>query len=53
MTAALGKHIMLHPEASKNAERFLLQFVSPELESPHAYLRAIVSVFLAKLRLID
>lgn len=43
MTAALGKQIMQHPQASKSVERFLLEYVSPELESPKPYLVAIVS----------
>ncbi|KAF9527513.1 armadillo-type protein [Crepidotus variabilis] len=41
MTAALGGRIMMHPEAKLNMEQFLLQFVSPELESTEPYLRAI------------
>lgn len=44
MTAALGKQIIQHPDARKSVEQFLLQYVSPELECPEAYLRAIVSV---------
>jgi hypothetical protein len=43
MMAALGKQIMQHPQASKSVERFLLEYVSPELESPESYLVAIVS----------
>jgi hypothetical protein len=43
MTAALGKQIIQHPDARKSVEQFLLQYVSPELEGPEAYLRAIVS----------
>jgi len=42
MTAALGKQIMQHPEAKKNMQQFMLQYVSPELESPQPFLRAIV-----------
>ncbi|KAH9480674.1 putative importin [Psilocybe cubensis] len=41
MTAALGRQIMKHPEVKNNMEQFMLQFVSPELESPEPYLRAI------------
>jgi hypothetical protein len=43
MTAALGRQIMNHPEVKNNMEQFMLQFVSPELESTEPYLRAIVS----------
>ena len=43
MTAALGRQIMKHPEVKGNMEQFMLQYVSPELESPEPYLRAIVS----------
>jgi hypothetical protein len=43
MMAALGKQIMQHPQASKSVERFLLEYVSPELESPEPYLVAIAS----------
>jgi hypothetical protein len=43
MMAALGKQIMQHPQASKSVERFLLEFVSPELEGSNPYLVAIVS----------
>ena len=45
MTAALGRQIMKHPEVKNNMEQFMLQFVSPELESPEPFLRAIVSYF--------
>ncbi|KAF9481128.1 ARM repeat-containing protein [Pholiota conissans] len=41
MTAALGRQIMKHPDVKGNMEQFMLQFVSPELESPEPYLRAI------------
>ncbi|KAF8956524.1 armadillo-type protein [Flammula alnicola] len=41
MTAALGRQIMKHPEVKNNMEQFMLQFVSPELESPEPFLRAI------------
>ncbi|KAF4617901.1 hypothetical protein D9613_006252 [Agrocybe pediades] len=41
MTAALGRQIMKHPEVKNNMEQFMLQFVSPELESPQPFLRAI------------
>lgn len=41
MMAALGKQIMQHPQASKSVERFLLEFVSPELEGSKPYLVAI------------
>ncbi|PPQ95282.1 hypothetical protein CVT26_014856 [Gymnopilus dilepis] len=41
MTAALGRQIMKHPEVKGNMEQFMLQYVSPELESPEPYLRAI------------
>jgi hypothetical protein len=43
MMAALGKQIMQHPQASKSVERFLLEFVSPELEGSKPYLVAIAS----------
>jgi hypothetical protein len=43
MMAALGKQIMQHPQVSKGVERFLLEYVSPELESPEPYLVAIAS----------
>ena len=43
MTAALGRHIMRHPEVKNNMEHFMVQFVSPELSSQEPYLRAIVS----------
>ena len=46
MTAALGPHIMHHPDIKNNMEHFMLQFVSPELSSPEPYLRAIVSCFI-------
>jgi hypothetical protein len=42
MTAALGRQIMKHPEVKNNMEQFMLQFVSPELESSEPFLRAIV-----------
>ncbi|KIM40975.1 hypothetical protein M413DRAFT_445750 [Hebeloma cylindrosporum] len=41
MAAALGRQIMKHPEVKNNMEQFMLQFVSPELESPEPFLRAI------------
>ncbi|KJA23271.1 hypothetical protein HYPSUDRAFT_40079 [Hypholoma sublateritium FD-334 SS-4] len=41
MTAALGRQIMKHPDVKNNMEQFMLQFVSPELESPEPFLRAI------------
>ncbi len=43
MTAALGRQIMKHPDVKNNMEQFMLQFVSPELESSEPFLRAIVS----------
>ena len=52
MTAALGKQIIQHPDARKSVEQFLLQYVSPELEGPEAYLRAIVS-FTFSLHIIE
>lgn len=45
MTAALGRQIMTHPEVKAKMEQFMLQYVSPELESPEPFLRAIVSIF--------
>lgn len=42
MTAALGPWIMRHPEVKNNMEQFMLQFVTPELESGDVYVRAIV-----------
>ncbi|KDR83035.1 hypothetical protein GALMADRAFT_238799 [Galerina marginata CBS 339.88] len=41
MTAALGRQIVKHPEVKDNMELFMLQFVSPELESKEPFLRAI------------
>ncbi|KAF8886227.1 armadillo-type protein [Gymnopilus junonius] len=41
MTAALGRQMMKHPEVKGNMEQFMLQYVSPELESPEPFLRAI------------
>lgn len=49
MTAALGRQIMKHPEVKNNMEQFMLQFVSPELESPEPFLRAIVNYLLRTL----
>jgi len=53
MTAALGRQIMKHPEVKNNMEQFMLQFVSPELESPEPFLRAIVSYFPCSLLFFD
>lgn len=44
MVAALGRQIMKHPEVKTNMEQFMIQFVTPELESPEPFLRAIVSL---------
>ncbi|KXN84333.1 hypothetical protein AN958_12748 [Leucoagaricus sp. SymC.cos] len=41
MTAALGPWIMRHHEVKNNMEQFILQFVTPELESSEPYIRAI------------
>ncbi|CAA7262814.1 unnamed protein product [Cyclocybe aegerita] len=49
MTAALGRQIMLHPEAKNNMEQFMLQYVSPELESSEPFLRAIALEILGTL----
>ncbi|KAJ3574136.1 hypothetical protein NP233_g1960 [Leucocoprinus birnbaumii] len=40
-TPALGPWIMRHPEVKNNMEQFMLQFVTPELDSAQPYLRAI------------
>ncbi|KAJ7643660.1 armadillo-type protein [Roridomyces roridus] len=41
MTAALGPWILRHPDVVNNMEQFILQFVTPEFQSPEAYMRAI------------
>jgi hypothetical protein len=43
MVAALGTHIMSHPEVKTEMEQFILSFVTPALSSSEPYLRAIVS----------
>jgi len=42
MVAALGTHIMSHPEVKNEMEQFILSFVTPALDSSEPYLRAIV-----------
>ncbi|KAG6819702.1 hypothetical protein H0H93_009446 [Arthromyces matolae] len=41
MTAALAPWMMRHPDVKGNVEAFVLQFVTPEFNSPEPYLRAI------------
>lgn len=41
MVAALGTHIMSHPEVKLEMEQFILSFVTPVLTSPEPYLRSI------------
>ncbi|KAG6856226.1 hypothetical protein H0H87_006320 [Tephrocybe sp. NHM501043] len=41
MTAALAPWMMKHPDVKGNMEAFVLQFVTPEFNSPEPYLRAI------------
>ncbi|KAF5348588.1 hypothetical protein D9756_009610 [Leucocoprinus leucothites] len=49
MTAALGPWFMRHPEVKDNMEQFMLQFVTPELDSAQPYLRAIALEILGTL----
>ncbi|TFK27591.1 ARM repeat-containing protein [Coprinopsis marcescibilis] len=41
MAAALSPHLMSHPQVKHEMETFILSFVSPALEAPEPYLRAI------------
>ncbi|TFK34758.1 armadillo-type protein [Crucibulum laeve] len=41
MTAALGPWIMRHPDVKNSMEQFVLQFVTPEFQSPEPYMRAV------------
>ncbi|RXW25385.1 hypothetical protein EST38_g469 [Candolleomyces aberdarensis] len=41
MVAALGTHIMSHPEVKTEMEQFILSFVTPALSASEPYLRAI------------
>ncbi|KAF5311710.1 hypothetical protein D9611_009470 [Ephemerocybe angulata] len=41
MVAALGTHIMSHPEVKNEMEQFIVSFVTPVLTSSEPYLRAI------------
>lgn len=43
MSAALCPWMVRHPEVKSQVEQFILQFVTPELNAPEGYLRAVVS----------